>query len=144
MADTLTQLYVHIIFAVKGRKNLIPNNDKEELYRYITGIVTNEGQKLLAINGLPDHIHALIGQKPNKNLSDLVRDIKSNSSRFINEKRWIKGKFEWQKGFGKFSYNSSACINFLKLQRSVIFIEKTVTGKDRAPEERHNPVPHAN
>lgn len=113
MANTYTQLYIHIIFAVKGRQNLISNNIKEELYKYITGIVTNEEQKLIAINGMPDHIHVFIGLKPNKSLSDLVRDMKANSSRFINEKQWMNGKFEWQTGFGAFSYSHSQLTNVI-------------------------------
>ena len=113
MANTYTQIYIHIVFAVKGRQNLISKNWNEELYKYITGIITNEDQKLIVINGMPDHIHILIGFKPNKALSDLVRDIKANSSRFINEKRWINGKFEWQTGFGAFSYNHSQLTNVI-------------------------------
>lgn len=113
MANTYTQIYIHIIFAVKGRQNLISNNIKEELYKYITGIVTNEEQKLIAINGMPDHIHVLIGLKPNKSLSDLVRDIKANSSRLINEKQWINGKFEWQTGYGAFTYSHSQLTNVI-------------------------------
>lgn len=113
MANTYTQIYIHIVFAVKGRQNLISKNWNEELYKYITGIITNEDQKLIVINGMPDHIHILIGLKPNKALSDLVRDIKANSSRFINEKRWINGKFEWQTGFGAFSYNHSQLTNVI-------------------------------
>ena len=113
MANTYTQIYIHIVFAVKGRQNLISKNWNEELYKYITGIITNEDQKLIVINGMPDHIHILIGLKPNKALSDLVRDIKANSSRFINEKRWIDGKFEWQTGFGAFSYNHSQLTNVI-------------------------------
>ena len=113
MANTYSQLYVQIVFAVKGRQNLISNKWKDELYKYITGIVANENQKLIAINGMPDHIHILIGIKPNKALSDLVRDIKANSSRFINEKRWITGKFEWQSGFGAFTYSHSHLANVI-------------------------------
>ena len=119
MANTYTQIYLHIVFAVKGRHNLISKNWKDELYKYITGIVTNEGQKLIAINGMSDHIHILIGLKPDKSLSDLVRDIKANSSRFINEKNWINGKFEWQAGFGAFSYSHSQLtkvINYIQNQ----------------------------
>jgi len=113
MANTYSQLYIHIVFAVKGRQNLISANRKEEIYKYITGIVTNKGQKLIAINGMPDHIHILIGLKPDKSISDLVRDIKSNSSKFINDKKWINGKFEWQTGFGAFSYNHSQLTNVI-------------------------------
>ncbi|WPR72310.1 IS200/IS605 family transposase [Flavobacterium sp. NG2] len=113
MANTYSQIYIHIVFAVKGRQNLISKNWKDELYKYITGIVTNEGQKLIAINGMPDHVHILIGLKPDKSLSDLVRSIKANSSRFINDKKWINGKFEWQTGFGAFSYNHSQLTNVI-------------------------------
>lgn len=114
MADTYSQIYIQIVFAVKGRDNLISPKWKEELYKYITGVVINERQKLLAINGMPDHIHILIGLKPSKALSELVRDIKANSSRFINEKRWIAGKFEWQEGFGAFSYSHSHVPNVIR------------------------------
>jgi putative transposase len=107
MADTYTQIYMHVVFAVKGRANLISASHKEELHRYITGIVTNKEQKLIAINGMPDHVHILLGLKPTIALSDLVRDIKANSSRFINEKHWVGGRFEWQHGFGAFSCGHS-------------------------------------
>ena len=121
MADTYSQIYIQVIFAVKGRANLIPLDKKDELFKYITGIVTNEGQKLLAINGMQDHIHILIGLKPSKSLSDLVRDIKANSSRFINEKKWHHAKFEWQKGFGAFSYGHS------QLTRVIRYIQNQET-----------------
>jgi len=107
MADTYSQIYIHVVFAVKGRNNLISTKWKGELYKYMTGIISNEGQKLIAINGMPNHIHILIGLKPTMALSNLVRDIKANSSKFINEKQWIAGKFEWQSGFGAFSYSHS-------------------------------------
>ena len=86
MANTYTQLYVHVVFAVKGRASLLHKEWKEELYKFITGVITNKGQKLIAINGMADHVHLLVGIKPTLALSDLVRDIKSNSSRFIREK----------------------------------------------------------
>jgi len=107
MANTYTQLYAHVVFAVKGRGNLISNSWKEELYKYITGIITNKNQKLMIVNGMPDHIHLLAGFKPDCSLSDLVRDIKANSSKFINEKKWGLGKFEWQTGFGAFTIGQS-------------------------------------
>ena len=107
MPNTYTQLYVHIVFAVKGRQPLIPKQHKAELHRYITGIITNKKQKVIQINSMPDHIHILIGLAPDNALSDLVRDIKANSSRFINQKRWVVGRFEWQKGFSAFSYSHS-------------------------------------
>jgi REP element-mobilizing transposase RayT len=107
MANSYSQIYIHIIFAVKGRQNLIHKPYQEEFNKYVTGIVTNKGQKMLAIGGMPDHIHIFIGMNPTKSISDLVRDIKANSSKFINEKRWVKGKFQWQSGFGAFSYSRS-------------------------------------
>ena len=107
MANTYTQIYIHIVFAVKGRQNLIRKEWKEELCKYITGIVRNEKQKLIAINGVPDHVHMLVGVKPDIALSDLVRDVKANSSRFVNDKSWLKGKFNWQEGFGAFSHSHS-------------------------------------
>jgi len=107
MANTYTQIYIHIVFAVAGRQNLIKKENKEELQKYITGIITNKNQKLICINIQPDHGHIFIGMKPNIALSDLVRDIKNNSSTFINEKKWIRGKFSWQEGFGAFSYGHS-------------------------------------
>ncbi len=113
MADTYSQIYIHIVFAVKGRSNLISPKWKDELYKYITGIITNDGQKLIAINGMPDHIHILIGLKPTIALSDLVRDIKASSSKFINTQKWIAGKFEWQHGFGAFSYSHSQLSNVI-------------------------------
>ena len=114
-----TQIYIHIVFAVRGRQSLIPKANKEELHRYIACIIRNKKQKLIAINSMPDRVHILVGMTPNVALSDLVRDIKSNSSRFINEKRWVRGKFNWQEGFGAFSYSRSqlhAVINYVQNQ----------------------------
>ncbi|MDZ7261214.1 MAG: IS200/IS605 family transposase [candidate division KSB1 bacterium] len=107
MANTYTQIYIHIVFAVQGRQNLIKKENKEELHKYIAGIIRNMKQKLIAINSMPDHVHIFIGIKPNIALSDLVRDIKNNSSTFINEKKWVRGKFNWQEGYGAFSYGHS-------------------------------------
>lgn len=107
MANTYTQLYFHVVFAVKGRLNIIAEEWKEDLYKYISGVVTNKNQKLMVINGRPDHIHLLVGMKPDYNLSDLIRDVKANSSRFINEQKWVSGKFEWQEGFGAFTLGHS-------------------------------------
>lgn len=120
MADTYSKIYVHVIFAVKGRQNLIAPKWEDEIYSFITGIIRNKAQKLIRINGMPDHLHLLIGIKPDVALSELVRDIKSNSSRFINEKGWIHGKFEWQQGFGAFSLGHSqlpSAINYIENQK---------------------------
>ena len=107
MANTYSQIYIQVVFAVQDRVSLIGREWKDELYKYITGIVKNHNQKLLAIGGVENHVHILLNIKPNIALSDLVRDIKANSSRFINEKRLVKGKFSWQEGFGAFSYSIS-------------------------------------
>ena len=107
MADTYTQLYVHIVFSVKGRHPLIPKQHKAELHKYITGIITNKNQKMIQINSMPDHIHILIGMTPDVALSDLVREIKKNATQFINRNRWTVGKFRWQEGFAAFSYSHS-------------------------------------
>jgi REP element-mobilizing transposase RayT len=107
MANTYTQLYVQIVFAVQGRGNLIPENHREELEKYICGIINNKKSKPLAIYCNPGHIHILIGLHPTNAVSDLTRDIKANSSKFINDQRWLKGKFNWQDGFGAFSYSRS-------------------------------------
>ena len=107
MANTYTQIYIHIVFAVEGRQSLIASEHNAELQKYITGIVSGKGQKLIAINNMPDHVHMLIGLKPDVALSDLVRNVKASSSKFINEKRWVAGRFGWQEGFGAFSYARS-------------------------------------
>src|SRR5687767_1307196 len=98
MANTYSQIYVQLVFAVSGRQSLVGREWKDELYKYIAGIVRNQGQKLLAINGVADHIHILLNIQPNIALSELVRDIKANSSRWVNEKRFVRGKFQWQEG----------------------------------------------
>ncbi len=105
MANTYTQIYIQIVFAVQGRQCLIPEVHREELYKYTTGIVRNREQKLIAINGMADHVHVFVGMTPTIAVSDLVRDVKAGSSGFVNEKRWMRGKFSWQEGFGAFSYS---------------------------------------
>ncbi|MEI7940534.1 MAG: transposase [Verrucomicrobiota bacterium] len=107
MANTYTQIYIQVVFAVEGRQNLIRPEHKEELQKYMTGIVTGQGQKLLAIHCMPDHTHIMIGQQPDIALSDLVAAIKTGATNFINRSRWIAGRFNWQGGFGAFSYSHS-------------------------------------
>ena len=106
-ANTYTQIYLHIVFAVEGRQSLIAPGHNDELQKYITGIVSAQKQKLIAINNMPDHLHRLIGLRPDSSLSDLVRDVKANSSKFINENHWVVGRFSWQEGFGAFSCSRS-------------------------------------
>lgn len=100
-------MYVQVVFAVRGRRAAIDKAWKDELYRYIAGIIKEKGQKSIIVNGMPDHVHLFIGQKPSIALSDLVRDVKNNSSKFINERNWLNDKFSWQEGFGAFSYSQS-------------------------------------
>ncbi len=114
MPNTYSQIYIQIVFTVKGRENLIKNANREELHKLITGIVKNRDQKLLSIFAMPDHVHLLIGIKPNISISDLVRDIKAGSSKFINDSKWLNGKFNWQEGFGAFSYSKSQIDNVIK------------------------------
>ena len=107
MPNTYTQIYIHSVFTVQNRDSLLKPEWQNELYKYITGIVQKNGHKLIALNGMPDHLHVFMGMKPNQSLSDLIQDVKGDSSRWINEKEFVKGKFEWQSGFGAFSYSIS-------------------------------------
>jgi len=107
MPNTYTQIHIQFVFAVKFRHGLISSSWKDELYQYITGIVQNNKHKLICINGMPDHIHILIGVRPHQSISDLMQDVKGGSSKWINEKKFLKGKFEWQQGYGAFSYSKS-------------------------------------
>jgi len=113
-AGTFSQIYIQIVFVVKGRNSLIHTDWEEELYKYITGIVQNKGQKMLAINGVGNHIHFLIGLKPSCKLSDLVREIKKASNKFINNSKFTSYKFKWQEGYAAFSYSFSALDNVIK------------------------------
>jgi REP element-mobilizing transposase RayT len=120
MANTYSQIYIHIVFAVEGRQNLIKPAYNDELQKYITGIVSGQGQKLIAINNMPDHVHILIGLQPDLAVSELARDIKACSSKFISSKGWVGGRFSWQEGFGAFSYSRSqlgAVIRYIENQQ---------------------------
>ncbi|GAA5219784.1 IS200/IS605 family transposase [Membranihabitans marinus] len=133
-SGTFTQLYIHLIFAVKHRQNLILNYWEEELKKYITGIINVKGEKLLAINNVKDHIHILIRIRPSCCLSDLVREIKKSSNAWINKNRFVKGKFEWQEGYGAFScshYSIDNVINYIEQQKEhhkrISFKEEYIT-----------------
>ncbi len=107
MPDTFSQIYIQVVFAVKGRENMIRRPWNIALYKYISGIIKGKDQKPIIVNGMPDHIHTFIELKPGMSISNLVRDIKNNSSNFINDNAWNKDKFSWQEGFGAFSYSHS-------------------------------------
>jgi len=114
MANTYSQIYVQIVFAVKGRENMIPSHHREELQKYMTGIIQKRDQKLLSIYAMPDHIHLLVGMNTSLSIADLARDIKAISSKFINESSWMKFKFNWQEGYGAFSYSKSQIDSVIK------------------------------
>ena len=107
MANTFSQIYIQTVFAVSNRQSLIKPEFKEDLYKYVSGIVRNQGQKLIAINGVADHVHLLIGLRPAMALADLVQEIKADSTNFINKNRLVRGRFSWQEGYGAFSYGHS-------------------------------------
>ena len=107
MANTFTQIYLHLVFALQNRISLIQPEWKDELYKYITGIVQNNGHKLIAINGMPNHLHISVGYKPHQLIPDLLQDIKGNSSTWINKRKFVKRKFNWQAGYGAFSFSHS-------------------------------------
>lgn len=106
MPNTYSKIYIQIVFAVQGRKNFVKESFREELQKYISGIIDGQKQKLYAIYCMPDHTHILVSLKPHIAISDLVRDIKSCSTTFIKEKNFER-HFNWQDGFGAFSYSKS-------------------------------------
>ena len=114
MANTYTQIYLQFVFAVQDRVSLIQSDWKDELYKYITGIVQNNKHKLIAINGMPNHLHVFVGYKPHQLIPDLLQDIKGSSSAWINSRNLVKGKFRWQEGYGAFSYSHSHLDNVVK------------------------------
>jgi putative transposase len=131
MPNTYHQIHIQAIFAVKKRTGLIQKEWKDELYKYITGTIQTHDHKLLAINGMPDHLHIFFGIRPTQSLSDLMQDVKGNSSKWINEKKFIREKFEWQGGYGAFSYSKSQAskvISYVQNQethhRKVFFLDE--------------------
>ena len=107
MANTYSQIYLHFVFAVQNRMSLISPAWQTDLYKYMSGIISNNGHKRYAINGMQDHVHALVSMNPKQSPSDLMHDVKRSSSLWINENRLVMGKFSWQEGFGVFSYGNS-------------------------------------
>jgi REP element-mobilizing transposase RayT len=121
MANTFSQIYLQFVFSVKHREALVPKANKEELHKYFTGLVQNRKAKMLAIHCMPDHTHLFVGYKPTVSISDFVKEIKVESNEFINSKKWVKGKFSWQEGYGVFSYSHShidRVINYIINQES--------------------------
>ena len=114
MANTYTQLLTQLVFAVQSRENMIHESIRERVEKYMCGCITNQKNKPLAIYCMPDHVHILIGQNPSVALSDLVKEVKTSTTHFINNERLIKLKFSWQEGYGAFSYSKSQLDNVVK------------------------------
>ena len=114
MANTYTQIHLQLVFAVKYRLSLIQPSWKDELYKYMTGIVQHYEHKLLIVNGMPDHVHLLIGMRPSQSVSELMKQVKGDSSKWINDRGFVNGKFQWQEGYGAFSYAKSDLPNVIK------------------------------
>jgi putative transposase len=130
MANTYTQIYLQLVFSPLGHDNLIVKSIKEELQKYTTGIIQKRKHKLLTINYMPDHVHIFIGYQPTQSLPDLLRDIKSNTSHFINEKKWMPGRFQWQEGYGAFSYSRSHIDDVIKYINNQEDHHKRITFKE--------------
>lgn len=121
MANTYSQIYLHFVFAVQYRISLINSKWQTDLYKYMSGIISNNGHKIFAINGMPDHVHVLVSMNPKQSPSDLMHDVKRSSSLWINENRLVMGKFSWQEGFGVFSYGNSQIpdiANYIEQQKT--------------------------
>ena len=114
MPNTYTQIHLHFVFAVKNRQSIINEKIRERVEKYITGIVQNHEHKLLAVYCMPDHVHLFVGFRPSQSLSDLMREVKSRSSEFINKEKLTKEKFNWQEGYGAFSYSHSHVNNVIQ------------------------------
>ena len=113
-SGTYTQIYIQLIFAVKNREAVIQSRIQDEVFKYVSGTINSMGHKALAVNGISDHIHCFVGLHPVMAISDLVKELKRSSSNFINQKKWMPGKFQWQTGFGGFSYSRSQIDNVIK------------------------------
>jgi REP element-mobilizing transposase RayT len=111
VAGTYSQIYVQVVFAGAGRQNLLEREWRDDIFKYMSGIIKNKGHKPIIVNGVSDHVHIFVGLQPWMALSDLVRDVKNNSTNFINDHKWIKGRFSWQEGYGAFSYSHSQIEN---------------------------------
>jgi REP element-mobilizing transposase RayT len=118
MANTYTQIHIQAVFAVQSRDCIIRSVWKDALYKYLTGVVQKNKHKMSAINGMPDHVHIFFGMRPTQSLSELMQDIKSASSKWINEMKFIKERFSWQEGYGAFSYSKSEVPNVIEYIRN--------------------------
>ena len=118
MPNTYTQIHIQTVFTVQNKHCIIHKSWQEELYKYLTGIIHNNGHKVLAVNGMPDHVHILFGFRPTQALSALMQDVKAGSSKWINQSKLVAGKFSWQEGYGAFSYSKSHVENVIHYIRN--------------------------
>ena len=107
MPNTFTQIHIHTVFAVQNRISLIDKDWQDRLFKYIIAIMQKHGHKVLSIGGMPNHVHILFGYRPTQSLSSLMQEVKRDSSAWINQNRFVSGKFSWQEGYGAFSYSKS-------------------------------------
>ncbi|WP_087938956.1 IS200/IS605 family transposase [Algoriphagus faecimaris] len=107
MANTYHQIYIQLIFAVQGRHSLLKKEFRQDFFKVISSMIKELGHFPIIVNGMSDHVHCLVGLNPNKKISDLVKDLKTNSSHFLKDKKWVPGSFKWQNGYGVFSYSRS-------------------------------------
>jgi putative transposase len=114
MANTYTQIHIQAVFAVQDRMSLVSGKWKDELYKYITGIIQSYDHKVLQINGMSDHIHILFGMRPTQSLSDLMQVVKQDSSKWVNNRGFVRGKFSWQSGYGAFSYSKKELVPVIR------------------------------
>lgn len=122
MPNTYTQIHIQTVFAVQNRQSLISKEWKDELYKYITGIIQHYDHKVLQINGMPDHVHILFGMRPTQSISDLMKQVKQDSSKWINDRRLTPGRFSWQAGYGAFSYSKQQLPNVIDYIKPGLFI----------------------
>ncbi|GAB1430722.1 hypothetical protein MASR2M18_15560 [Ignavibacteria bacterium] len=118
MANIYTQIHIQSVFTVQNRDCIIHKSWKDELYKYITSIIQNHNHKVLAVNGMPDHIHIFFGMRPTQSTAELMQDIKADSPKWINQRKLIKTKFSWQEGYGAFSYSKSQVNNVISYIRN--------------------------
>ncbi len=138
MAGTFTQIYIHYVFAVRGRENLLASHWRNDLFKYISGIIKNKEQKPIIVNGVSDHVHILVGLNTSMNISELIRDVKNNSSKFINENKLVLGKFSWQEVYGAFSVSHSQLNSVYKYIDNQELKHKTLSFKDEYVELLNN------
>lgn len=130
MANTFSQIYLQFVFAVQGRQSMINKRYKEELHKYFTSLVQTRKSKMLAVHCMPDHTHLFVGFKPSVSISDFIKEIKVESNEFINDKKWMNGHFNWQSGYGVFSYGHSQIDKVCKYIVNQETHHKTKTFKD--------------